>query len=606
MLPQSVMRPTATAIGEIELDLGRYELRRSGQRIKLEKKPMELLIFLAGRREQLVSRDEIVRKLWRSDLFIDTEKNVNNIIRKLRTALGDDADHPRFLETIVGKGYRFVGPLKVIGATASRPEAQALVSSAEHSWPAEADHCSIAVLPLVLSGKAADDQGICLGFADSLVARLGNLPGLDVLPTSAAMNQPPDATTAEVASRLGVRFVIHGAIQMSKNQWRLSVEMFDAHSQRSAFSRKCDFETNHLASLEAEIAAQIAAALNRSHAPGIVEQRPRYSRDPFAYSEFMRGYRITVSGEASMMDLASEHLSNAVTRDPAFALAQATLSFACATRHFEFDPANTWLDKAEFHCRRALELDPNLAEGHLARAFLLWGPSRNFQHLEAIAGLKRALSLQTNLPHAYNRLGTIFAHIGLLDHAREMFERGRPFQPGKAVSPSIVQVYVWTQQYDLAREQIDLWRRQSPANKYPTYWAPFPALMTGNWKEAGRLIDEALRLVPNEPLSISLQGLLHAFMGKKEEALDCVTRACSNPKTFGHAHHSYYQIAGTLALIGRPDTAFEWLERTVTTGFACWPFFRKDPSLAALRGKPEFELLISSLQAKYPDTLGQL
>ncbi len=77
---------------------------------------MELLIFLLERREQMVSREEIVKRLWRSDLFIDTEKNVNNIVRKLRTALGDDADRPRFLETVVGKGYRFVGPVRVIDA----------------------------------------------------------------------------------------------------------------------------------------------------------------------------------------------------------------------------------------------------------------------------------------------------------------------------------------------------------------------------------------------------------------------------------------------------------------------------------------------------------
>src|ERR1700692_3828761 len=110
------MLPARAATAEIELDLGRYELRRQGQRVKLEKKPMELLIFLVSRREQLVSRQEIVSKLWGSDLFIDTEPNINNIVRKIRTALGDDSMKPRFLETVVGKGYRFVGPLRVIDA----------------------------------------------------------------------------------------------------------------------------------------------------------------------------------------------------------------------------------------------------------------------------------------------------------------------------------------------------------------------------------------------------------------------------------------------------------------------------------------------------------
>ena len=95
-------------------------------------------------------------------------------------------------------------------------------------------------------------------------------------------------------------------------------------------------------------------------------------------------------------------------------------------------------------------------------------------------------------------------------------------------------------------------------------------------------------------------------MGKKDAAIECVTRACSSPKSFGHAHHTYYQIACTLALTGRPETAFDWLERSVTTGFACWPFFLKDPCLESLRNMPQFETLITSLQAKYPDHLGIL
>ncbi len=110
------MRYSKQRTGNIEVDLGRYELRRSGRRIRIEKKPMELLIFLLERREQMVSREEIVKRLRRSDLFIDTGKNVNNIVRKLRTALGDNADRPKFLETVVGKGYRFVGPIRVINA----------------------------------------------------------------------------------------------------------------------------------------------------------------------------------------------------------------------------------------------------------------------------------------------------------------------------------------------------------------------------------------------------------------------------------------------------------------------------------------------------------
>jgi DNA-binding winged helix-turn-helix (wHTH) protein/tetratricopeptide (TPR) repeat protein len=602
------MRRTKPALGEIELDLGRYELRRHGRRVKLEKKPMELLIFLVSRREQLVSRKDIVAKLWRSDLFIDTEPNINNIVRKIRTALGDDSARPRFLETVVGKGYRFVGPVRVMDARYPLSDVGSGVAHAvgPDKTGEGIERSSLAVLPLMLFGKATDDYGVCLGFADALVVRLGNLPGVDVLPTSAVLNVSAEATPAEAASRLGVRFVVHGGIQMSKGLWRLSMEMFDTRLQRVCFRRKRDLDLNRLSDLEDEIAKQIAMALNRPLTPVTIQRSPRYSKDPMAYAEFIQGYKLSSSGNPAMLDEAARHLSNAVTRDPAFSLAHAVLSVVCSTRHFELDPASAWLEKAEFHCRRALELEPDLSEGHVANAFLLWGPSKNFQHLEAIAELKRALTLQNNQPQAYNRLGTILAHIGLLEHAREMYERARPFHPRKAVSHSIVQVYIWNQEYDLAREEIEAWRAESPENKYPLYYAIRLALMTGDFEETKTLLGEAVQLLPQEPLVVSLEGLYYASTGLGGKALDCVTTACASPKSFGHAHHSYYQIACILALLERREAAFEWLERSVSSGYACWPFFLKDLCLKNLRELAEFEVLVSSLQAKYPDHLGLL
>jgi DNA-binding winged helix-turn-helix (wHTH) protein len=258
------MRGANRAIGEVELDLGRYELRCSGQRVKLEKKPMELLLFLVGRREQMVSREDIVRKLWRSNLFIDTERNLNNIVRKIRTALGDDSAKPRFVETVVGKGYRFIGRLRVIDAQyapSGLGQASARIVR-ERNASERGERSSLAVLPLLLLGKAKDDHGLCLGFADSLVCRLGNLQGVDVLPMSAVLNLPLEATASDIASHLGIRFVVHGAIQLSKGQCRFSLEMFDASLQSVCFTRKCDLDVNRVSDLESEIAKQIEEELS--------------------------------------------------------------------------------------------------------------------------------------------------------------------------------------------------------------------------------------------------------------------------------------------------------------------------------------------------------
>jgi DNA-binding winged helix-turn-helix (wHTH) protein/tetratricopeptide (TPR) repeat protein len=586
-------------VGGFELDLGRYELRRRGRPVKLEKKPMELLIFLALRRGQLVSRQDIVTKLWRSDLFVDTEANINNVIRKVRTALRDRSDNPRFLQTVVGKGYRFIGPLRVIDS------GLALSGFEQRRVPGGEERPTLAVLPLCLLGNISDDQGVCLGFADALVSRLGNLKDVDVLPISSMLNVPAEMSPSDVGSRLGIRFVVYGAIRESKGQWRLALQMFDTHLQGAGFTWKRDLDVSRLSELEDEIANQIASALNRPLRPQTAQPQ-RYSRDQLAYADFMRGYRLSSSGDPALLDEAANLLTNAVTRDPGFSLAHATLSLACANRYFEFEPATKWLDKAEFHCGRALELNRDLPEAHVAKAFLLWSPSKNFQHLDAIAELRKAISLQKNLPHAYNRLGTILAHIGLLDRAREMYERGRPFQPKKAVSHSIVQVYIWSGEIVLAQEEIQAWRSENPTNKYAIYFAPQAAMMIGDWQEAKALLDEAIHLLPEEPLIISLMGLYWALTGNSEQALECVARACSTAKTLGHAHHTYYQIAGIFSLLGRRALAFEWLERSVSSGFACWPFFLKDACLQGLRGLPEFETLVSSLQAKYPADVGLL
>ncbi len=601
------MRPAKPPLGEIELDLGRYELRRHGRLVKLEKKPMELLIFLVTRREQLVTRKDIVTKLWRSDLFVDTEANINNVIRKIRTAIGDSSAKPRFLETVVGKGYRFVGPVRVIDARFTRSDVDgSLAADARHSGvPLPEERATLAVLPLCLLGNIPDDQGVCLGFADALVSRLGNLKDVDVLPTSSMLSVPAEMSASDVGSHLGVRFVVHGAIRESKGQWRLALQMFDTHLQGAGFTWKRDLDIDHLEELEDEIAKQIASALNRPLRPQTVPSR-RYSKDQLAYAEFMRGYRLSSSGNHALLDEAVQRLSNAVTRDPAFALAHATLSLACATRYLEVDPANKWSEKAEFHCARALELSHDLPEAHVAKAFLLWSPLKNFQHLDAIVELRKAIALQKNLPRAYSRLGTILAHIGLLDRAREMYETGRPFQPNKAVNHSIVQVYLWNQEFDLAAEEIQAWRGESVSNKYIIYFAAQHALMTGNCNEAKALLDEAVQIFPEEPLVVSLLGVYWALVGNAEQAMDCVTRACSSAKSFGHSHHTYYQIACIFSSLGRGDVAFEWLERAVNHGFACWPFFLKDACLQNLRSLPEFDALVSSLQAKYPDHLGLL
>jgi DNA-binding winged helix-turn-helix (wHTH) protein len=95
---------------EFELDYGRFQLYRGGRPVRLEGLPLQLLMFVVEKRGQLVTREQISAELWSKDVFVDVEQGINTAIRKIRRALGDDADEPRYLQTVVGRGYRFVAP----------------------------------------------------------------------------------------------------------------------------------------------------------------------------------------------------------------------------------------------------------------------------------------------------------------------------------------------------------------------------------------------------------------------------------------------------------------------------------------------------------------
>ncbi len=103
---------------------------------------------------------------------------------------------------------------------------------------------------------------------------------------------------------------------------------------------------------------------------------------------------------------------------------------------------------------------------------------------------------------------------------------------------------------------------------------------------------------PQEPLYVSLRGVIHALQGEAEPALECVRRACEAPRSFGHSHHTYYQIACVYALLEETSKALDWLERSVSTGFACWPFFQKDPAHKNLQPLPEFQALVKDLKSQ--------
>jgi TolB-like protein len=457
---------------------------------------------------------------------------------------------------------------------------------------------SIAVLPFNFLSGVEDGKGLSLGFADALITMLGRLDDITVLPTSAILNYAAGTDPARACRDLGTRHLLQGNVQKIGTRWRVSMHLFDAMTQKSISFDQHDFDLDNVFDVQDEIGRQVVASLRKRFPPAVPKSRERYSSDAEAYDAFMAGLRESYSDQRDTLESAIQHLSAAISRDPEFALAHAWLSYVSTNVYFSFDPRPARLETAEHHCRRALMLDPVLPEGHLARAFILWRPAKSFQHPEALEALQQVLAVQPNLEQAHNRIASICLHVGRLHEATIAHEHVRRANP-KTRSGNLEFTYLYSGDFARAEEAGEAWVRDRPGAKYALFFHPQPPLYTGHLDLAERRLAIALGQLPEEPLFISLQGMIHARRNQRDAALDCVHKAIDLPRSFGHTHHTCYQIACVYAVIGDTDRAMAWLERSVDTGFACWPFFRIDPHLERLRDKPEFIQLTDDLERKY-------
>jgi DNA-binding winged helix-turn-helix (wHTH) protein/tetratricopeptide (TPR) repeat protein len=565
---------------EFEVDLCAGELRRGSARIPLQEQPFQVLTLLLQHPGEVVSREDLCQHLWHSDTFVDFDNSLNTAINKIREALGDSAEEPHFVETVPRRGYRFIATIEGLVA-GSKP------------------HTSIAVLPFVFLSEVEERRSLSLGFADALITTLGNFSDIVVLPTSAILNYGAGTDPGSACRELGVRYVLQANIQKLETHWRVSIQLFDSRAQKVVLSEKYDFTLEDVFEVQDEIGHRVVASLQNRFPTAGRKSRDRYTSDPQAYDEYISGLREGYSDRPETLQSAIQHLSSAVQRDPEFALAHATLSYVCMNMHFTLDPDRTWLQKAEHHCRRALTLDPRLPEGHFSQAYILWSPAKNFQHADAIAALEEVLALQPNFEHAHNRLATICLHIGRLEDARSAYEQGQRSNPRNLLSHNINWVHLFRGDFDRAREGVEVWLQESPGHKYALWFRPLSALLTGDLNLADRQLAEALSQLPAEPLIVSLQGLLYALRNQADLALQCVHRALDFARSFGHTHHTYYQIANVYAVLGETDKAMVWLERSADTGFACWPFFQLDPHLESLRQEPKFTRLLASLEREF-------
>lgn len=376
--------------GDFELDLDRYELRRGAEVIKAEPRVLEVLNFLIEHRARVVPKEELLDTIWR-DVHV-SESAMTTAIRDARRALGDSSAEPRWIRTVYGRGFRFVGEI------AEAPAAPAPAPAPKLEQPSTRK--SIAVLPFADLSPARDQGHFCDGLAEELINTLTRIHELRVISRALAFDFRADDDLRALGEKLGVEHVLRGSVRKDGERLRISVHLVDVRTGDHVLSEKFDRQAGDIFALQEEIAEHTTRALlgvlTEHHRNAIKSTPVRLD----AYEFYVNGHSYLAQKTPKALDSAVRMFETALEFDRDYALAYSGLADALVAKYAE-SGNDTLLQRADAASRRAVELAPQLAETHLCRGHVL---SLMKRYPEAGAELEIALSISPGGAEAAERL----------------------------------------------------------------------------------------------------------------------------------------------------------------------------------------------------------
>ena len=484
-----------------------------------------------------------------------------------RTATDTAAIHPmrgrvRPSWTIAGAGSVLaviaVGALTWNGRTP--PQAQAVARSF-----APPERPSVAVLRFNTIGDG--DRYFADGITEAVATEIGRVGGLRVIASASTFRYRDTMAFRDVARDLGVGLVIRGSVQRTSTMVRIDVSLVDTRDDTALWSERYSRTLTDVLTVQDDVARQIAATLAATFGARPATKLPPPTRNPDAYDAYLRGIwhlKGRSSTTPNMSDWSHERvaaiqeLERAVAYDGNFALARAALASAYTQRFFYESTDPVLEQKAFLEIQRALAINPDQAEAHLARAQLTWNLRNRFPHERAITDLRRALSINPNLAEAYIELGKVYLHIGLTDKAVEANEQAQRLDPA-AAAPTNRRLHALI---DAGRiEEVGHEFDRNRARLLPLFRGD-ALLALGRPAEALQGLSAPEALKESDPESetgiIALQAVAYAILGRREDAersLAAVISAAENPTGLSHMHHTQFHIGRTLAVLGRDDEA---------------------------------------------------
>lgn len=605
--------------GVFELDVRAGELRKQGIKVKLQEQPFQILVLLLAHPGEVVTRDELRKKLWPADTFVDFDHGLNRAVNKLREALGDHSDSPRFIETLPRRGYRFVAPIHPPAASAGAHEAAAepaaVVSKRRPSLSygmlllaaaglflalnpggirgrvlpsrSEVGIRSLAVLPLENLSNDRTQDYFADGMTDELTTEIAKIRSLRVTSRESAIQYKNAHKSLPVIAReLGVDAIVTGAVVRTDKKVRITAHLIRASDDRHLWSDQFERDLTDVIALQGEVAQTIADHIQLKLVSG---EHPAVAARPLngqAYEAYLQGGYFRNKGSEENLNRSIQLFEKAIALDPWYAQAYAGLSETYIMLGiFGLRAPKDVYPKAKSAAARAVELDDTIAAAHHALADVKKGYDWDWPGAEA--EYKRALMLNPSDVIAHSWYAELLSKIARYDEAVDEAGRARQLDPVSLGSNTVLGMVLYRAgRYD---EAIEACRRALDLDPHHASALWFLALAHEQKGDLRQAISELTTAVSmsSAPLYRGLLGHAYGLAGDRTKALQMLENLTAASRT---RYISPVDVALIHTGLGDRGSAFTWLEkayqeRTMRIQELGDPVFRSlraDPRFASL------------------------
>jgi TolB-like protein/DNA-binding winged helix-turn-helix (wHTH) protein/Flp pilus assembly protein TadD len=617
------MEPTRSTFiarfGIYEISFQSGELRKAGVKIKVQHQPLKLLEILLEHPGEIVAREELRSRIWPQESFGDFDQAVNVAIAKLRGALGDSAENPRYIETLPRRGYRFIAEVAIVDTAKPVTEvkdkptvakrlrlplawkiagvALVLVLVVLTTWKLYSRRSptpeirSLAVLPLESLSVDASQDYFADGMTDELITDLSQISALRVISRTSVMPyKRVRRPLGEIARELNVDAVLEGTVLRSGDRVRITAQLIQVPAERHLWAQSYEGDVRDALTLQSQVAhavaEQIRINLNPREQAALKKKKPV---DPEAYEAYLKGRYFWNKRTANGLKTAVAYFEQAIEQNPTYASAYSGLADSYALlgdwQYAAMTPKEAF-PKAKAAAIKALELDSTLGEAHNSLAFLLDGFDWDLD-----AGgkeFRRAIELNPGYATAHHWYAWHLSLLGRFDEAIAEMRKAESLDPlSLIINADLAELLVLAHSYDESIQQSRKTIEMDPNFALAHNQLAQAYLQKHMYDEAVAELQKAVQLSPDSPAFKANLARAYVASGKRTEAVKLLSDL---KKRSSPSYSNAAEIAVIHASLGDTDQAMNWLEKGYEERFNPGVLLR--PGFDSLRSDKRFQDLL--------------